>query len=192
MFTVTYSNRRGFQDYITEYQIIESFAGEILSASDKFIKEILEELSTYLDQRDVKIHSNNLVYDLLFLGSLWRIYFYKNSITKKKSVLPFKNFINIRKRDETDSTYSSQNLEMFFKWLELTREFKQELTELNIIKEFFESQNPKKFDKYLRKTLIFVDWFNSSSRYAIGDYRHDLKIYMYNFRLIGAEITKER
>jgi hypothetical protein len=195
MHTITYSNKLGFNDYNYEHQIIESFADEVLRASGNFIKELLEEFQTYQNQQDLKFQTNtNNVYEMLLLGTLWRIYYNKTPMINKKHTLSWRIFKNINRRG-TDSrneysNYNLENLNKLFNYLESINEFKQEFNQLKFLKKFFETLTQYKVSKFLRDAVIFADWFKTCSKFTIGESTANREKFLYYIRLMGIEIIK--
>ena len=192
MYTVTYSIKR-FNENNYELQIIESFADEVLKSSGNFIKELLEEYQSYLSQHGHKFQtSKKNVYEILLLGTLWRIYYNKTPITNKKHSLSWKIFKNINRKG-TDSrneysNYNQENLKKLFKYLETTNEFEPEFNQLKYLKDFLKTLHPYKISKFLRDTIIFADWFKTSSKYTIGESTTNGEKFLYYIRSMGIEI----
>lgn len=193
MFTITYSSKgcqNGFEDlYIT----VESLTDEVLNISRNFIKDIIEGFQVYHTIKDKEIHSHaEYFYELLMLGTLWRMYSNKMSKFGKKPKLLSRMFFNNEKKDSHSNyspEYNLKNLDNLLQYLKETDEFNKELKHLQIWKEFLSFQKPQKIEEHLRNIIIFADWFKTSSKILIGNYTKNNKRFLYYLRLIGSEIT---
>lgn len=201
MYTITYSTKRGKNDAQCHYPNLEFSAHEILSASGNFLSVVIKEFQLYLTQTGQKIPSyEECAYELLMLGTLWRIY--ENEASKSgKSPLnhekfplesfikPVENFLNkavFKKRNSyANSTSPELNLENLDKLL-YRLETSTELKQLQIWREFLNTQEPENVADYLRNILIFADWFKKSSKILIGDSGH--QEFLQHLRLMENDI----
>ncbi|MCE5213282.1 MAG: hypothetical protein LLF83_00990 [Methanobacterium sp.] len=188
MYTITYSSKRfGYDDLkIT----VNSFTDEVLDNSKNFIDEILEEFQIQNNTINAK-NQSEYIYELLMLGTLWRMYDNK-AVSYEKTPPKFLSKIfspTNKKISPKKLEYNKKNLDKLFHWLESTGEFKRELKHLKIWKEFLKFQKPQKLMEYLRKIIIFADWFKTSSKYIIGSYSSNERNFLYYLRLMGSEIS---
>jgi len=196
MYTVTHSIGRGFNDSSYEHQIIKSFADEVLKSSGKFIKELLEEFQIYQNQQNLKFQSKtDNIYQILLLGTLWRIYYNKSTTIRKKHSY-WRIFQKSEKRIDDSrneySNYNQENLNELFNYLESIKEFKQELNQLKILEKFLNNQLSHKVFKFLRDAIIFADWFKTSCKYTIGESNTNKIKLLYYIRLMGIEINNRK
>lgn len=195
MYTMTYPSIGSQEDLDYPKLTVKSFSGDVLDTSEDFIKDLLEDFQLQCSQYGAEKYSlGEYVYGLLMLGTLWRIYY--NKITpptgKPKKILS-KLFAHNQQKETSPPNvplkYNRQNLEKLFQWLESNGEFKPELKQLLIWKEFLGKQKSHKLNEYLRSIIIFADWFKTSSKYLLGNYTRSEKRFLYYLRLMGSEIS---
>ena len=194
MFTITYSSKRNCPDNLQRLDDLQinagSFTNEVIDISRNFIDDIIEEFQIQRNTNN-PLNQEKYIYELLLLGTLWRMYgAYPVSSGKKQNKFLSKIFSPTNKKTTSKNLeYNQRNLDKLFIWLESTGEFKKELKQLKIWIEFLKFQNPQKFKEYLRKIIIFADWFKSSSKYLIGSYSSNERNFLYYLRLMGSEIS---
>jgi hypothetical protein len=188
MYTITYSSKK---NSLNDLKITaSSFTNEIIDISGNFIEDIIEEFQIQKNHKDT-LNQEKHIYELLLLGTLWRMYG-DNPVSsdKKQNKFLTKIFSSTNKKNISKNLdYNQKNLDKLFLYLESSGEFKKELKQLEVWKEFLIFQKPPKFLEYLRKIIIFADWFKSSSKYLIGNYSSSERNFLYYLRLVGSEIS---
>jgi hypothetical protein len=191
MYTVTYPFEVG-QEINDQYIIIKTLTSEVLDTSGDFIGETMEDFQLYLINNRGELQSPpRYVYELLLLGCSWRIY-YNTASTPGNSLKGM--FSRLFRKNDNKSKYynpeyNMENLDEVFGWMESKGEFIGELVNLWMWKDYFQSQNPKDLTEHLRKTIIFADWFKTSSKLVIGDSASKDERLLHYVRMIGFDIS---
>lgn len=192
MYTIIHPFKVG-QEIDDQFRIMKKFTDEVLMASENFIMETIEEFQLYLLQKDlVKLQlTERYVYELLFLGTMWRIY-HLNASRKNPLIDLFSIIDSSRKRGFSNSNlpeYTVENLNELLNRMERAGEFKQELNQFQMWKEFFQNQDPEKVHQHIRSIVIFADWFKSCSKLVMGESKPEERNLLYYVRLVGFEIS---
>lgn len=183
---------------------IEAFTDDVLNISENFLSEIIKEFQTYqrsiLDKDSSSYEAN--VLELLLLGTFWRLYgsnatslngkiqslmvnlieLKGNNKSFKPLVKPIHHLLSklflYRINENIDSLeLNLDSLNKLFNWLYATGEFEYILEKLESWKNFFRIQSTIKVSEYLRKILIFADWFKKCSKIVTRNYISKLDEY---------------
>lgn len=189
MYTVTYPLEVG-QEVDLQLQITKELAGEVLNAYEAFVGETIDDFQMYLIQNLEELQSpTRCIYELLLLGCSWRYYYTALSPGNSFKEL----FCNLYPRKEKfrprRPEYNLKNLVPVLDWMESAGEYIGERQNLRIWREFYQNQDPEMLQQHLQKTLVFADWFKTSSKHVTGDREFEGEKLLKYVKLVGLEIT---
>lgn len=201
-----YSLKGNQNDSSKYYEDVSRFTDKVLNESEYFLGHLIEEFKLYLEKNDLcPIQSSGeYVFELLMIGTFWRVYGAQFSKLSKNSQKLLENLASVRRKHELiqpgvdflrgilmalvvvpdrgdASNYPDLNLKNFnqlLKFLQAAGEFGQEIKKLKIWMDFLGTKTPETVSKYLSNILVFAEWFETLSKTALGEYTQNVENFL--------------
>jgi len=203
---ITYSLLDGQKRSDQYYRDIATFSDEVLAEAERRFSPLLEDFSEYTLYAAGNANGTQLerVFELLTLGTLWRVYAGQiPKITPTQQRL-FSWLVALREKGAilkaaadflrgmlttlflkpgqahpgAVETPTLADMERLLKWLQATGEFDEEVRRLTTWDEFLGSLSVERVPEYLEEILAFGDWFEQRSEAILGCYTPNVEKFL--------------
>jgi len=206
METITYSLLNGQDRSDQYYQDAATLADEVLAEAENRLSPLLEVFHEYTSHSTGKTDGTQFerIFELLTLGTLWRLYAGQVPKVKATQQRLFLWLTALRekggltkaaadflrsmlttlflkpKQDHPGGTVSPTLAEMewLLNWLQATNDFDEEVRRLSVWHEFLSGQPTEGVKGYLKEIVEFCAWFERRSESVLGRYTPNVEKFL--------------
>jgi len=202
---LTYSLRADQPNSDGYYQTISAFSAEVLEQAFEHASELLESFLSWSEKppADSPRTREEVVFELLSLGVLWRVYAasalasrtssrrlltWLTALRKRCDLLKpgvdklrgwLGGLVSFRKKPENAIVATGfKNMDILLEWLAASGEFSEEGKRLADWRKYFASLSPGATTSALQKAIDLAGWFEAHSLEKLGEYTSNVESFL--------------